>query len=287
VIHLLDAFGPQVGLPTLRHCFPRMTRAELTDLVQRYRRVWRKRHRVPLHVLHWSTPGRVWAIDSTEAPAATDGGAHLLAVRDLATGMQLLWQPIAAATGAQAAQALATLFATHGAPLVLKSDNGGPFTSALVQNLLQAHGVASLLSPPHWPRYNGAIEAGIGALNDRTAARAARAGHPGYWTTDDMAGARAEANTLARPFGPTGPSPTQAWATRTPIIDDERARFQASVQHHTAAVDPCAAQADDVWSRRAMARQAIQHALAERGYLQVTWRTIPLPIPGPKVARIP
>src|SRR5947208_1312733 len=51
VIRFLDEHGPHVGVPTLRRCFPAMTRAELADLLSRYRRVWRRRNRVPLWVL--------------------------------------------------------------------------------------------------------------------------------------------------------------------------------------------------------------------------------------------
>src|SRR5262249_56319238 len=87
---------------------------------RRYRGVWRRRNRVPLRVLDWPGPGRVWAIDFTEAPNWIDGRLpYLVAVRDLATGMQLGWQPVAAATGAAAADALAGLFPGHGPPLVL------------------------------------------------------------------------------------------------------------------------------------------------------------------------
>jgi putative transposase len=149
----------------LKECFPDMLHAEQEDLLRRYRRVWRERHRIPLRVLHWPEPGRVWAIDFAEAPMLIDGRfPYLFAVRDLASGMSLLWQPVEHATGANAAAMLATLFAVHGAPLVLKSDNGSPFGEASVQALLRKWNVASLFSPPHWPRSNGAVEAGIGSL---------------------------------------------------------------------------------------------------------------------------
>ena len=59
------------------------------------------------------------------------------------------------------------VFAEHGPPLVLKSDNGSHFTGGNFPDLLAAHRVEHLLSPPYWPRYNGAVEAGIHALKDR------------------------------------------------------------------------------------------------------------------------
>jgi transposase InsO family protein len=284
VIHFLDEFGPQIGVPTLCACFPTMRRAELDDLVKRYRRVWREQHREPLRILTWPIAGRVWAIDFAEPPTPIEGSqGYLLAVRDLATGMPLLWRPYEAATAGNAADALAGLFAEHGPPLVLKSDNGSHFTGGTFPELLAAHRVAHLLSPPHWPRYNGAIEAGIHALKDRTEARAARAGHPGAWTWDDAAGAVQEVAELARLHGFSAPSPAASWQARTPIRDAERATFAAAVQRQIA----CGTVSNGVSSESEMARVAIRHALEECGYLQYRRRRILPPISGRKVASNP
>ena len=274
VIGFLDEHGPHVGVPTLRICFPALGRAELTDLVGRYRAVWRRRNRLPLRVLAWSGGGRAWAIDFTgPLPVLTDG--------DLASGRQLLWRAVEAATGEAARLALEDLFARHGPPLVLKCDNGSAFTSAAVRDLLAQHGVVGLYSPPHGPRYNGAIEAGIGALKDRTAARAARAGHAGTWTDDDLAGARAQANATARPWRTGGASADELWHARTPIAADERAAFGAAVEAARAAreeVGPCAEEPAGVGSEASVARCAIELALTQCGYLHYRRRSITPPI---------
>ncbi len=103
MIALLDELGPRLGVPTLRTLFPPMARAELADLVQRYRRLWRQRHQQPLCVLHWQVPGTVWAMDFAEAPIPIDGiYPYLLAARDLASGAQLLWQLLREPTAAEA-----------------------------------------------------------------------------------------------------------------------------------------------------------------------------------------
>src|SRR5262249_37544808 len=148
-----------------------------------------------------------------------------------------------------AAHALASLFATHGAPLVLKCDNGSPFGGEAVQDLLHAWHVEPLFSPPYTPRYNGSIEAGIGALKQRTESHAARAGHPGAWTLDDVAFALEEANAHARPFEAMGPSPGETWSTRQPITGTERERFRECVAvHHQASA--CEGEGNDVRSER-------------------------------------
>jgi transposase InsO family protein len=283
VIHFLDERGPHVGVPTLRACFPGMGRAELTDLVCRYRRVRRRRNRMPLRVLSWPVVGSVWAIDFTGPRPAVEGRyPYLLAVRDLASGYQLLWRPVGAATAEVARDALAALFAEHGPPLVVKCDNGPPFTAVAVEELLARSGVVALVSPPYWPRYNGSVEAGIGSLKDRTDARAARAGRAGQWAWDDAAGACAEANALSRPRGASGPTPDELWSARRPITSEERAAFGAAADEARRAqqtvAESCAEGAAVVRSVRAMARCAIRLALEGCGYLHYTRRSIPPPL---------
>ena len=291
VLEVLDTFGPATGLPSLRMYFPDLLRAELQDLLRRYRRVWRRRHHEALRVLHWQVPGTVWAIDFAEAPAPIDNlFPYLLAVRDLASGHQLLWQPLREANADEAVRLLGILFAWHGAPLVLKSDNGSPFLAEVTRTLLHEAGVIMLFSPPYWPRYNGAIEAGIGSLKTRTAYHAARHHRPAQWSADDVAAAQAEANATARPHGPSGPTPEQAWASRRTITAPERALFQEAVDRHRTEVRVQAALPFEVpWTdqeERAMDRKAIQRALVEHHYLLFSRRRIPLPFRRNKVTYI-
>jgi putative transposase len=291
VIDLLNELGPATGVPTLRACFPDMLRAELEDLLRRYRRVWRRRYHEAMHILSWQVPGRAWAMDFTKAHSAIDGlYPYLLAVRDLASGRQLLWLPVVAADGYETRLALASLFALHGAPLVLKSDNGSPFDAEPTLALVEGAGVIPLFSPPYYPEYNGAIEAGIGSLTTRTEHHAARHDRPGHWTCDDVAAAQAEANATARPHGPTGPTPDQSWAARPTITADERTCFQDAVQRHRHEVR--LQQGKPIYGplghqeERAMDRLAIQRALVEHGYLLFSRRRIPLPFRRKKVTEI-
>jgi hypothetical protein len=283
VIGYLDEFGPGIGLRLLRDAFPMMARAELDDLMTRYRRAWRVRHRRPLRVLEWTRPGAVWAVDFAEPPTAVDGVfPDLLAVRDLASGRQLLWHPAPAATAIAAAEPLAGLFVRHGPPLVVKSDNGSAFGAPAVATLLENFAVLPLFSPPHTPSYNGAVEAGIGGLKMRTEAHAARHGRPGFWTFDDVAAARREANATARPRGPNGPTPDEAWAARTRLCPTDRASFRASVAEqrriarHELDVSPAGPW--PVMTERRVDRVAIRRALVEHGVLVFSRRSIPPPI---------
>lgn len=212
-------------------------------------------------------------------------------MRDLASGAQLLAWPLRTATAPEAVRALDSLVARHGAPLVLKTDNGSPFCAADTQDFLRQHEVTMLFSPTYWPRYNGAIEAGIGSLKSRCEYHAACQGRAGHWTWDDIDWALAQANTSARPRGLSGPTPDQAWQTRPTITQEERSLFLTSAGRHADQV-----RAQDGWpttgplqamAQRAVDRLAIQRALVEHDYLLFRRRRIPLPIQKKKVAIIP
>src|SRR5262249_30272710 len=129
-----------------------------------------------------------------------------------------------------AADVLVALFRAHGAPLVLKSDNGSAFIADRTQTLLTDWLVWHLRSPPDLPEYNGACEAGIGSVKTRTHHQAARWGRRGAWTSDDAEAARLQANETARPSGYHGPTPDQTWARRQRLTAAERTRFAAVVR---------------------------------------------------------
>lgn len=287
VLAVLDELGPATGVPTLRACFPTMARAELEDLLRRYRRVWRKRHQQALHVLHWQVPGAVWAMDFSEATYRVEGrDRYLLAVRDLASAQQLLWWPVPAINTEETLAALAYLFAAHGAPLVLKTDNGSPFCADATLGFLHQAGVITLFSPPRMPRYNGAIEAGIGSLKTRTDQHSTQRGRAGYWTLDDLAAAQDQANTQARPQGPSGPSPEQLWNARRRLTPAQRTLFRHAVDHQRHLIQVQEGLPDDPAQARAQDRPVVRTALHDLGYLHYSRRRLPLPFQKQKVTDI-
>lgn len=106
--------------------------------------------------LQWHRPNTAWALDDTWQPEA---GVWIHCVRDLASRFQ--FEPLtgeALADGAAIAAHLETLFRRHGAPLVLKRDNGSNLNHHAVNAVLARWRVIPLNSPPHYPPYNGAVE---------------------------------------------------------------------------------------------------------------------------------
>lgn len=279
VQELLTELGPHAGLPLLRRLFPDVARSELRELqaLERLRR--RGRREEYARRLEWHSVGAVWAMDYAEPPTPIDGRYRaLFSVRDLASGKQLAWLPVPEATAEQAAAALESLFREHGPPLVLKSDNGSPFTAERTALLLDAEEVVPLFSPPYTPRYNGACEAGIGGLKARTHHLAADDGRPGRWSCEDVEAARRMADEEHYPRRLRGLTAAEAWSARQSPTPDERRRFRDVVVSHEQEIRKQRGYLleEDLGRARqaSLDRRAVRRALVELGYLSFLRSTI-------------
>lgn len=286
VIDYLHGHGPHVGLPSLRATFAALPRVALQDLLDCYRHLWLVSHQRERTELRWLRVGAVWAVDFTEVSRLIDGRyGYVLAVRDLASGQQLAWRAVADMTAQTAARELDLLFLLHGAPLVLKSDNGSAFRAWQWQRLLGQWGVWPLYSPPGQPWYNGAIEASIGSLKNRTQFTAWRHGHEEEWTSADLAEAQRRANERARPRRGTA---AEEWAGRRALSTEERVSFGAEVRRlEEAARRQGGVTVDaqlDHYEQAALHREVLESVLVQRGLLLQTRRRIPQRIFGRKTA---
>lgn len=245
----LALHGPHVGLAILQAWCPSASRRAIAA----WRFACRQRDRARLHVLHWTRAGRIWAMDFSDAPQPIDGEYRcVLHVRDLASQQYLAAVPVPRPTATAVCDLLNALTAAHHhAPLVIKVDNGAAFRSQQLQRWAATHGTALLYSPPACPRYNGSIEASIGALTTRAHHAAAAAGHPEYWTCADIEAARLQAN--AHTSGHVAG-----------ITAAERERFHA--HYHAACAE------HDYPPTRAQQRIAIAHTLQVLGYVSITRR---------------
>ncbi len=288
VLALFGLMGPGLGLPTLMDLFPDVARRELEELQRRYRHVYRRKNCVLLHVLRWTRPGAVWAMDFAEPPRPIDGlYDRVLVVRDLASGYQLLALPTVGESAACVKQSLHGLFAWKGTPLVLKSDNGGSFTSAIVEQFLKEWGVLQLRSPEGTPAYNGSVEAGIGSLKTRAHYEAARHNRIWEWTCDDVHAALDQANETARPRGAGGPTPDEAWRARLRITSEERSTFHSLYgQHAERERLERRTESPNQRQRASIDRVAIGRALIESDLLLVRRRRVSPPFIRRKWAKI-
>jgi transposase InsO family protein len=175
----------------------------------------------------------VWAVDFSDAGVDVEGGFdQLLLVRDLATGFTLLALPCRGQDAATVRAAFAALFARHGPPLVLKSDNGSPFVAELMAELLAQHQVIFLRSPPGTPAFNGACEAGCGSIKTRAHHIAAARGRETCWSLDDVAAARTSANETPA-SADTSSTPAHRWERRSALGVDLRDKLRAEVAART------------------------------------------------------
>jgi hypothetical protein len=142
-----------------------LSRREADDLVARLReRDNRKRRRELLHVT-WQQPNLCWAIDATWLRShPEDPGVHAVLARDLASHFHFEPLLLKAENAHANLQWLMGLIDRYGPPMVLKRDNGSPFNTPEIDDLLAARGILPLNSPVCQPSYNGAIEHGIGSF---------------------------------------------------------------------------------------------------------------------------
>ena len=227
VLGYLTAHGGELSLRALADAFPEMSRAELRDLKRRWRKmITRKEFGRLFHMLSFTVPGTVWAMDFTEPKRPVDGiFRYLFVVRDLASGRHLAVMPVYSKESKSAQDVLRALFLWHPPPLVLKSDNDKAFKTAELRELLKANGVLPLYSPPYYPQYNGACESGIGTIKVFAHHESANRGHPGEFTANDIFAAVCRGNSLTRPHGHDGPTPDEAWRGSVGVLEWDRERM--------------------------------------------------------------
>ena len=213
VYRFLKERGPTTPLVAVRAAFRQLRRVDLAEILLRFRRLARRRAQRFQSRLEWRRPGAVWAADFKERREPLEGRyGWILAVKDLGSRCQLAWQPLTEATAETVCATYTRLFAEHGPPLVLKSDNGGQFKADQTKELLAAHEVVPLYSPRRHPQYNGGVERANGQLAGYQEALAQFHARPAGPTCADASGALDLANDLTHPAGWRGPTARQVWA---------------------------------------------------------------------------
>jgi putative transposase len=292
IVAMLGVVGAGVSVRELQNLFPKASRRELTAILEGYRDDWTARHQKVVMALRWRRPGSVWAMDFTDPPRPIDGRyPKILVVRDLASGYQILALPSPEATAEVVQKALVPVFNEHGAPLVLKSDNGSHFTAHEIRDLIGKQGIFHLVSPPGTPAYNGAVEAGIGSLKTRAHFESARHERPdGEWICDDIEKARLRANDEGRPRGFEGDSPALMWYERSRVSFLEREEFRQHVARREleARSERGCLPGMPVFPREqnSIDRVSISRACVALGYLSYRRRRIPVRISDLKRRKI-
>lgn len=114
----------------------------------------------------WNCPRQVWSMDITELPF-NGRTFYVLQTMDMTTKYR--FEPLIGTemfNGEEVAGHAAWLYAKYGAPLFQKRDNGGNLNAQIMREVLSAHCVVPLNSPPYYPRYNGTMEHAQNELQD-------------------------------------------------------------------------------------------------------------------------
>ena len=114
--------------------------------------------------IHWNRPGLAWTIDATQYGVDV---WKIIPLRDLASHYRFIPLVSDREQGVQIASHVEELFEEHDPPLIFKRDNGSPFNCLKVDEVLERHLVVPLNNPPHYPRYNGAMENTIANVKRR------------------------------------------------------------------------------------------------------------------------
>lgn len=176
----------------------------------------------------WSPRGvLLWLLVLTR-PDRTTAYRVILTVRDLASGCTLAAMPCTTDDAAAVVAVLTTLISVHGAPLVIKADNGPAFIARATRTLLRRHRVHLLFLPAYTPRYNGACEAGNGVIKVLAHELAVRHGRPANWTSNDVEAARMLAN-RRRADRTQANTPEQRFAMRSAISAYERDQLDTAI----------------------------------------------------------
>jgi len=129
---------------------------------------------VPLHPWEW--PNRPWSRIHIDYAGPLVGKMFLVVIDAHSKWMDVL--PVPSATTSNTISVLRTVFATHGLPDILVSDNGAVFTSGEFGVFLKRNGIRHLTLAPYHPATNGLAERAVQIFR-----RAMRKSSPGELTT--------------------------------------------------------------------------------------------------------
>ncbi|XP_058041463.1 uncharacterized protein K02A2.6-like [Ahaetulla prasina] len=178
VLELLHEGHPGVvrmkGLARSYVWWPLMDR-EISDRVGRCQVCQESRPLPPTApVLEWEKPQGPWSRIHIDFAGPFHGQTFLIVVDAFSKWLEIILMK-STTTGA-VISALKHLFATHGLPDTLVSDNGPQFTAALFEGYLAEEGIRHALSAPFHPASNGLAERFV-----RSAKEALSRSGPGDW----------------------------------------------------------------------------------------------------------
>ncbi|CAC5380501.1 Uncharacterized protein K02A2.6 [Mytilus coruscus] len=115
----------------------------------------------PLHPWEW--PEKPWSRVHIDYAGPLHGKMFLVCVDAHSKYMEV--QVVNSATSATTIEKFRTVFATHGIPDTIVSDNGTPFTSEEFESFINRNGIRHIRVSPYQPSSNGLAERAVQTFN--------------------------------------------------------------------------------------------------------------------------
>jgi transposase InsO family protein len=110
----------------------------------------------------WPWPTQPWCRLHIDHAGPIDGKWLLIIIDAHSKWIEAV--PVSHATAESTVTSLRHIFASHGLPEVIVSDNGTPFTSLVFAKFCKNNGIRHLRSPPYHPASNGLAERAVGTV---------------------------------------------------------------------------------------------------------------------------
>ena len=176
----LAAKHPRLGYRMLHHMVKRegfrVGRDRVYRLCRRHglrvpRRIRRRRavgaSANAVHMLRAKARNDIWTWDFVSDQTMNDGRTfRVLTVVDEYTRVPLLTYVARTINSRDLIREVSNLFAVHGVPRAIRSDNGPELMASRLRSHLESHGVATLYVEPGSPWQNGIVESFNGRLRD-------------------------------------------------------------------------------------------------------------------------
>ncbi|VDI12898.1 Hypothetical predicted protein [Mytilus galloprovincialis] len=134
--------------------------AEIEQTVRACHKCQVNRHAPPEAPMHpWEWPSNPWSRIHIDYAEPLCGKMFLVCVD--ARSKYLDVHVVNSATSANTIEKLRTMFAIHGLPESIVSDNGTPFASQEFQDFVQRNGIKHIRSSPYQPSTNGLAERAV------------------------------------------------------------------------------------------------------------------------------
>ncbi len=138
---------------------------DLEEKVKECQQCQLTRHSPPKAPLHpWNFPTSTWEHLHVDFAGPFCGHMFLVVVDAYSKWLEVV--PLAAANSTNTIDCLRNIFATHGLPKMIVSDNGSQFTSSEFQAFMKTNAIKHVCSSPYHPSTNGLAERAVQSFKE-------------------------------------------------------------------------------------------------------------------------